>query len=112
MTTWLNSALERASNPITVNVSHLGLDVETLEVKTLSALEFQTLKKDPSIQGLSISDKQEMVGLKTIYEMLAKCDDTLKWGEFQKLPLQLLSELASVVTETVGEANGDGVLGN
>jgi len=112
MTTWLNSALEKASNPITVNVSDLGLDVDELQVKTLSASEFQILKKDPSMAGLSLSDKQEMVGLKTIYEMLAKCDDSITWGEFQKLPLQLLSNLAGRITETVGNADGGGVLGN
>lgn len=112
MTGWLNSALERASNPITVNVADLGLEVDELQVKTLSAAEFQTMKKDPAVSNMNLSDRQEYMGLKTIFEMLAKCDDSLKWSEFQKLPLQLLSELATRITDTVGNLDGEGVLGN
>ncbi len=112
MTAWLNSAIEKASNPITVNVSGLGLDVDELDVKTLSAVEFQALKSDPRMSKLSLADRQETIGLRTVFEMLKKCDSELQWGEFQKLPLQLLAELAQRITATVGNPDGDGVLGN
>lgn len=111
MTGWLNSALERASNPITVNVADLGLEVDELQVKTLSAAEYQTLKANPALSKIAITERAEWIGLRTIFEMLSKCDDNLKWSEFQKLPLQLLSQLATRVTETVGNSDG-GVLGN
>lgn len=107
---WLDSAIEKASNPISVNVSDLGLDIDTIEVKPLSAAEFQTIKSFPEIAKLHGTDKNEVLGLRTVYEMIAKCDDSISWAKFNNLPLNLLAELATRVTEAVGTSGG-GALG-
>ena len=111
MSEWLDSAIEKASNPITVNVAHIGLGVDEIEVIPLSAAEFAVVKQAPDIKKLDIADRQEMLGLRMIFEMMAKCDKKLTWAKFQKLPLNTLAQLAQVVTDTVG-SDGGGVLGN
>ena len=108
--TWLDSAIEKASNPITVDVSDLKLDVQTIDVKPLSAAEFQTIKSFPEIAKLHGADKQEVLGLRTVYEMIAKCDNSITWKKFNQLPLTLLAELATRVTNAVG-TDGGGALG-
>jgi hypothetical protein len=109
---WLDTAIERASQPITVDVSDLELGVEHLEVKPLSAAEYQTLKSDPDISKLVGEDRNEMLGIRTVYEMLAKCDSSLSWGKFRRMPLALLGEIATRVTATIGSPTGGGELGN
>ena len=108
--TWLDSAIEKAGNPITVDVSDLDLDIDSIDVKPLSAAEFQTIKAFPEIAKLHGADKQEVLGLRTVYEMIAKCDDSISWKKFNQLPLTLLGELATRITTAVG-TDGGGALG-
>ena len=108
---WLDSAIEKASEPIVVDVSDLSLDVESIHVKPLSAAEFQALKSFPDIAKLSGQDKAEVLGLRTVYEMIAKCDDSISWGKFNQLPLNLLAEIANRCTTAVGSPSGGGALG-
>jgi hypothetical protein len=113
---WLDTTIAKAGEPITVNVAHLGLEdedgiVQTLQAKPLSVGEYQALKADPSMRTLSGEDKQEALGLRMSYEMLAKCDDTLSWGKWKQLPLNVLAQIAAAVVEAVGSPSGGGVLG-
>jgi len=107
---WLDSAIEQANNPIDVDVSGLGLSEDIIQAKPLSAAEFQVLKAEPEIARLSGEDRNELLGLRTVYEMLSKCDKSLSWGKFRQLPMQLLGELATRVTAAVGTGQ-DGALG-
>ena len=108
---WLDSAIEKADEPIDVDVSDLGLDIESIQVKPLSASEFQALKSFPDIAKLSGSDRAEVLGLRTVYEMIAKCDEAISWAKFNRLPLNLLAEIANRCTNAVGSPSGGGVLG-
>jgi hypothetical protein len=114
---WLDATIAKASTPVIVNVAHLGLEdgeggiVQTLEAQPLSVGEYQALKADPSISKLSGEDKQEALGLRMAYEMLAKCDSTLSWGKWKQLPLNVLAQIAGAVVEAVGSPSGGGVLG-
>ena len=47
------------------------------------------------------------------YEMIAKCDESLSWAAFQRLPLSLIGEIAIRVQAAVGTPtqDGGGVLG-
>jgi hypothetical protein len=107
---WLDNAIEQANNPIDVDVSGLGLSEDILQAKPLSAAEFQVLKSEPEIARLSGDDRNELLGLRTVFEMLSKCDSTLSWNKFRLLPMQLLGELATRVTAAVGTGQ-DGALG-
>lgn len=114
LASWLDSTLEAASADIEVNMTGVGLkgadgkEVSLLMCRPLSAHEYQLLKKDPTLHGLSSEDKQEMLGLKMCYEMLRKCDDTLTWGKFQALPLVLIGEIAQRVVKAAGSPTPDG----
>tara|TARA_R110000851_G_scaffold108116_6_gene229018 strand:+ start:10744 stop:11076 length:333 start_codon:yes stop_codon:yes gene_type:complete len=107
---WLDSAIEQANNPIDIDVSGLGLSTDILQAKPLSAAEFQVLKSEPEIAKLSGNDRNELLGLRTVFEMLSKCDSDLSWNKFRQLPMQLLGELAVRVTAAVGTGQ-DGALG-
>ena len=113
MTSWLDSALEQASNRIVVNVADLGLGTDEIEVLPLSAAEFQAIKADPKIRTIDIADRTEVIGLRVVFEMMAKCDKSLTWGKFNDLPLNLLALIADAVTSAVGDSfDGGGALGN
>jgi|TARA_R100001163_G_scaffold65731_2_gene64345 hypothetical protein len=107
---WLDSAIEQANNPIDVDVEGIGLGIKSLQAKPLSAAEFQVLKSEPEIAKLSGEDRNELLGLRVVYEMLAKCDSELSWNKFRQLPLSTLGELATRVTEAVGSPT-EGALG-
>ena len=107
---WLDSAIEQANNPIDIDVEGIGLDVKILQAKPLSANEFQVLKSEPEIARLSGEDRNELLGLRVVYEMLSKCDKTLSWNKFRQLPMSLLGELAVRVTSAVGSPT-EGALG-
>lgn len=116
---WLNATLEVSSNAIEVNTEGLGLrgedgkEVKTLMAKPLSAHEYQVLKNDPELRTLVGADKTELLGLKMTFEMLKKCDSSLKWQQFRQLPLSLIAEIAQRVSTAVGSPteDGGGVLG-
>jgi len=116
---WLDSTLDAHSSAIEVNTAGLGLkgedgkELKTLMAKPLSAHEYQVLKNEPELRTLIGQDKTELLGLRMTFEMLKKCDDSLKWGVFRQLPLTLIAELAQRVSEAVGSPseNGGGVLG-
>ena len=111
--------MEQVSSAIEVDVTGLGLTqadgkpLNTLMAKPLSAAEYQVLKSEPEIRQLSGDDRTEMLGLRMTFEMLAKCDDSLKWKAFKSLPLQMIAQIAAAVSGSVGtpSPNGGGVLG-
>ena len=119
MSSWLDSTLEAASADIEVDMIGVGLrgedgkEVSSLMCRPISAAEYQILKSDPDLKGLSDADRQEMLGLKMTYEMLKKCDDSLTWGKFKNLPLILIGEIAQRVVKAAGSPSpdGGGVLG-
>ena len=41
---WLDTAIEQAGEAITVDVSDMGLGVDSIQIKPLSAKEYQALK--------------------------------------------------------------------
>lgn len=116
MMSWVDSEIEKSASAVEVNVEHLGLTgedgkvVTTIEVLPLSAAEYQTLKSDPELKGLSADDKQELLGLKLVHLMIQKCDSSVTWAKFRKLPLQRITALATAVTAAVG-LDGGGALG-
>ncbi len=114
---WLNSTLEAAGGAIDVDVTGVGLvaedgkPVEVLSAKPLSAAEYQALKSEPEIRTLSGDDRSELLAIRMTFEMLKKCDSSLKWGEFRRLPLALVGELSSRIAAAIGAPSGGGVLG-
>ena len=113
---WIESALESALEPITIDVKDIGLKngdepVLTLDMLPLSMKEYQVLKTDPDIRNLTGRDRDEMLGVKMAFEMLKKCDASLNWGQFQSLPIATLTAIAVATAEALGGADG-GVLGN
>ena len=119
MAQWLDSTLDKANADIEVDMTGVGLvgedgkEVKVLMARPISAAEYQVLKSDPQAQKLKGEDRTEYLGLRMTFEMLAKCDATLTWGSFQKLPLNMLGELAQAVIQSVGQPteSGGGVLG-
>ena len=103
---WIDTAIDRASHPIDIDVSDLPLGVDTLQAIPLSANEYQALKSTPELSKLPESDKDEYMGMRMVYEMLAKCDETLTWGKFRKLPITTLGQLSSKVTEAISQDGG------
>ena len=73
---WVDTEIEKSASPIEVDASSLGLTGEdgkaiaTIDVLPLSAAEYQTLKSDPELKGLSTEDKQEILGLKLVHLMM------------------------------------------
>ena len=113
---WVDGEIEKSQAAVEVDVEHLGLTgedgkvVPTIEVLPLSAAEYQTLKVDPELKGLTPDDKQELLGLKLVHLMIQKCDSSVTWAKFRKLPLQRITALATAVTSAVG-LDGGGALG-
>ena len=114
---WLDTAIEQSANPVTVDISSLGLTgddgktTESIEVLPLSAAEYQTLKSDPDLRGIDGDDKAELLGLKLVHLMIHKCDKSITWKKFHLLPLQTLTALATCITDAVGLTGGGGSLG-
>ena len=103
--TWLDNALEQATQPISVDISTLGLDTDTLDVLPLSASEF-------SSKINTESERNEALGMRVIYEMLAKCDSDMNWQKFNGLPISLLTQLTQLIMAAVGNTDGGGAVGN
>jgi len=116
---WLDSTLDKAGQDIEVDMDGVGLvgadgkAVTVLLCRPISAAEYQVLKSDPAALKLSGEDKTEYLGLRMTYEMLAKCDSSISWGQFQKLPLVLLGKIAERVVKAAGQPlpDGEGALG-
>ena len=113
---WVDTEIEKSASPIEVDASSLGLtgedgkEIATIDVLPLSAAEYQTLKSDPELKGLSTEDKQEILGLKLVHLMIQKCDKAVTWNKFRQLPLTTITSLATCVTSAVG-LDGGGALG-
>ncbi len=103
---WIDTAIDRASQPIDIDVSDTGLGVDTIQAIPLSANEYQALKVSPDMRKLTDSDKDEYLGMRMVFEMLAKCDETLTWGKFRQLPITTLGKLSSAVTEAISQDGG------
>tara|TARA_R110001592_G_scaffold70015_5_gene214774 strand:+ start:31108 stop:31446 length:339 start_codon:yes stop_codon:yes gene_type:complete len=110
--TWLDNAIEKAGEAIEVDVSHLHLGTDTLEVKPLSANEYGVLKSHPEMRSLSdADDRAERLGLLMIAHMLNKCDSSITWDKLKHLPLTTLAQLSQAITEAIGKPDGGGALG-
>lgn len=110
--TWLDTAIEQAGEAILVDVSDMNLGVEAIEIKPLTASEYQALKQHPEIASISDADeKQERVGLMMVCEMMQKCDKSVTWAKLKQLPLQTLATLSNKITKAIGTTQGGGVLG-
>tara|TARA_R110001592_G_scaffold210521_3_gene462152 strand:+ start:55833 stop:56183 length:351 start_codon:yes stop_codon:yes gene_type:complete len=113
---WVDGEIEKSASPIEVDVASLklkgedGKTIPTIEVLPLSAAEYQTLKSDPELKGLTPEDKQEILGLKLVHLMIQKCDSVVTWKKFRQLPLTTITSLATAVTGAVG-IDGEGALG-
>ncbi len=114
---WVDSEIEKSASPITVDATSLDLTgpdgkaIDSIEVLPLSAAEYQTLKSDPELRGMTADDKQEIMGLKLVHLMIQKCDPAVTWNKFRKLPLTTITKIATAVTSAVG-LDGGGALGN
>ena len=108
--TWLETAIDKANEPIAVDVEHLNLDVKEITVLPLSANEYQMLKNDPDLRNLTTEDRTERLGLRMVFEMMRKCDDDLNFNQFLNLPLNTIGELSNVVMDALG-ISGGGALG-
>lgn len=110
--TWLDNAIEKAGSEVEVDVSHLGLETDTIMVKPLSANEYQVLKSHPEMNGITDpDDRAERLGLLMVAQMMNKCDSSITWNRLKHLPLTLLAELSKAITAAIGNADGGGVLG-
>lgn len=113
---WVDGEIEKSASPIEVDVLALeltgedGKAISTIEVLPLSAAEYQTLKSDPELKGMTAEDKQEILGLKLVHLMIQKCDKAVTWGKFRQLPLTTITKIATAVTTSVG-LDGGGALG-
>jgi len=103
---WIDTAIDNASQPITIDVSDLGIGVDEVQAIPLSANEYQSLKSNPEMSRLSAEDKDEYMGMRMVFEMLAKCDDSLTWGKFRQLPITVMGQLSSKVTDALGRDGG------
>ena len=116
MSSWMNKALEKARLPQAVDVSGLGLEdengkeVNELVVVPLTMGEYQVLKAEPEIARLKGNDRDELLGIRMTFEMLAKADKTLRWSDYKSLPINTLTGLAGKIAEVIGGEAG-GVLG-
>ena len=108
--TWLETAIDKANEPIAVDVEHLNLDVKEITVLPLSANEYQMLKNDPDLRNLTTEDRTERLGLRMVFEMMRKCDDDLNFNQFLNLPLNTIGELSNAVMDALG-ISGGGALG-
>ena len=60
---WLDTAIEQAGEAITVDVSDMDLGVDSIQIKPLSAKEYQALKAHPEIASIrDADDKTERSG--------------------------------------------------
>lgn len=116
MASWMNKALAKASEPIMVDVSEVGLmdeadnPVTELMVVPLTMGEYQVLKANPEIAKLSGQDRDELLGIRMTFEMLKKADNSLTWRDYKALPLVILTGLAGKIAGVLGGEAG-GVLG-
>jgi hypothetical protein len=109
--TWMDNAIEKAGEAITVDVRHLNLDVETIDVKPLTAQEYQVLKSHPEMRVLSEDDKNERLGMMMVCEMMQKCDSSISWTKMKQMPLTLIGALSTAITSAIGQIDGGGALG-
>ena len=110
--TWLDTAIEQAGEAIKVDVSDMGLGVDEIEIKPLSAQEYQALKAHPELHGVTDADeKTERIGLLMVCEMMNKCDKAVTWAKLKQLPLTTLAKLSNKITAAIGTTQGGGVLG-
>tara|TARA_R110000765_G_scaffold366886_2_gene457033 strand:- start:1286 stop:1624 length:339 start_codon:yes stop_codon:yes gene_type:complete len=109
---WMNNAIEKAGEAIEVDVRHLNLDVETIQIKPLTANEYHVLKAHPDMRNLSDDDKTEQLGMLMVCEMMKKCDKTITWSKMKQMPLTLIGSLSTAITSAIGTVgDGGGSLG-
>ena len=116
MASWMNKALEKARLPIAIDVTDIGLEdengkaVQELVCVPLSMGEYQVLKAEPEIAKLKGTDRDELLGIRMTFEMLAKADESLRWSDYKNLPIQTLTSLAGKIAGVIG-GETSGVLG-
>ena len=107
---WIDEALEAVKEPVLVDTSGLAGFPKTVSVIPLSASEYQVLKQHPDMRGLDESEAAEQLGLRMIFTMMEKCDDSLTYSKFMLLPLTTISALTELVLAATG-VTGGGALG-
>ena len=93
-----------------VDTSNLKGFPKFIKVIPLSASEYQVLKAHPEMRGLDEAEASEQLGLRMIFTMMEKCDESLSYGSFLLLPLTTISALTELVLAATG-VTGGGALG-
>ena len=99
--TWIDNVIEKASEPIVVVVKHLDIGVDEIHCLPLSVKEYNGLKLNPELIGLSDEDRAEKLGMLMVFEMMLKCDNTLTWDSFQRMPLTVIGQLTTAIMGAV-----------
>jgi hypothetical protein len=99
--TWIDNIIEQASEPMTVVVKHLNIGVDEIQVLPLSVKEYNGLKANPELLGLNAEDRAERLGMLMVFEMMLKCDKSLTWESFQRMPLTIIGQLTSAIMDAV-----------
>lgn len=99
--TWIDNVIEKASEPMVVVVKHLDIGVDEIHCLPLSVKEYNGLKLNPELIGLSDEDRAEKLGMLMVFEMMLKCDNTLTWDSFQRMPLTVIGQLTTAIMGAV-----------
>lgn len=99
--TWIDNVIEKASEPMVVVVKHLDIGVDEIQCLPLSVKEYNGLKLNPELIGLSDEDRAEKLGMLMVFEMMLKCDNTLTWDSFQRMPLTVIGQLTTAIMGAV-----------
>ena len=99
--TWIDNVIEQASEPMIVVVKHLDIGVDEIKCLPLSVKEYNGLKLNPELIGLSDEDRAEKLGMLMVFEMMLKCDNTLTWDSFQRMPLTVIGQLTTAIMGAV-----------
>ena len=99
--TWIDNVIEKASEPMVVVVKHLDIGVDEITCLPLSVKEYNGLKLNPELIGLSEEDRAEKLGMLMVFEMMLKCDKSLTWDSFQRMPLTIIGQLTTAIMGAV-----------
>jgi len=118
---WLHATVLNGREIQYIDVEEINLPdghgghLKVLPAIPLTVSEFNVLKAHPKVRNLSNqNDRNETLGMLSVYQCLSKADPTLKESEFWSLPLGVLGQIAEKVTDVLGgssKATGGGVLG-